>query len=413
VKTHVLYRLSRNRWFARLLSILAFAAALGLYDPTASFAIVYCKDNSPNSQCKAYGGTTCPPTSATGCTAGALCATYTTKCTLTGGTLGGGSEWSSQSNVSDVSMGTSEFSLCGAGYTDVTFDTVDGQQESCTYTADFVNAGQPQPAFCIFTNVVCPCNLIGACKGGTRVSEATCPTLVNGQNKAGCTGKLTVFAVNGTPLRQGTSPNCTGTDTNSPPGVGGCAIDIGPGVGQLDTNSECNAAYPASASSGLARRVASRLTQACTRTSSAADDPIVEFDGRSTNHYSTAAQAVDVARVKSISPADGYPAHSCSNSGINHITFIPVPPDVCNAANYVCGQDPTGAFGPNPSDCTPDPSTGSCTCTCFKCNEATGLTLANPGVGNQTQGKFPGLYLLISPESANAYEGAIEISGGP
>jgi hypothetical protein len=401
------YRLASSRWFARSLSILAFAA-LGLYDPSASFATVYCKDNSPNTACRAFAGSVCPPTSTSPYNA------YTVKCSTSGGTTATGSVVTSVDTAGDNTAGLSQdennnpTSVCGPPYLDLRIDTT--QAVSCTYTGDFgPNKNVPQQANCFFKNVVCPCNLPGACEGGIRESVATGPIVINNQNVVGCVGTLEVIALNGTPLRQGTAPSCTGIDR--PGGAGGsgsagCDLEIGKGNAGLTSIGKFQKFYPGT--SEFDKLVASKITHACTSTSTPKDENILEFSARSTN-FNTAAETVFVFAADDIQPADGFPAHSCTNAGITHITFAPQGSDVCSTTNYFCGQDPSGVFGPNPSTAGPatGQSAGLCEVTCPKCNEATGLTLANPGVGGQ------GLYYLFSTTSDNAYESEIEISAGP
>jgi hypothetical protein len=420
----LLHRLPRNRWCARLLSILAFAA-LGLYYPSASVAVVYCKDNSPLTTCQKFPDLKCPPVSKPA---------YTTTCSTSGGTSGSGSEWQATMKIGDQGIGIEVNSVdplilesvCGSGFIDFSQDTVPGQLVACTYTPDFgPTAGEPQAAKCLFDNLACRCNKIpvdatgqvGACIG-ERTSVATCPTpslvsvppfIVAGQNAAGCTGTLTVLDINNNPLRQGNFPSCTGTD--GPGGTGGCAIQIGDGIAELNTIGKCQQVYGEELPE-FARLVASTITQSCS-TSNVASDPIVEYSARSTDNFDSAATAFAVGSAK-CNPVDGYPPGSCANDSGANITFsadamfgIASFPSsgtqACNANNFRCGQLPDLTFGPAPSKCTLDKKSGLCQCRCDRCTPDG--TLVNAGVGDQ------GLFSLVHFNSDDAVSCSVRVTG--
>jgi hypothetical protein len=369
-------------------------AALGLYYPSASFATVYCKDNSPHTPCTRFSGTTCPPSTKPA---------YTTKCSLTGGSTGTGSEWTIINKVGDDGGGLAvEFgdppipdklkSVCGNGFIDFTEDTV--QVADCTYTPDSgPNAGEPQEAQCFLSDLVCPCNKVGACIGGERESVAICPTLIGGVNVAGCTGKLEVHDLNGNTIR-------------GPGGSDGGTIQIGAGIAGLTNNGSCQKIYPKA--SGFAKNVASKVIQQCTTPDDGSNldivfgNPIVEYALRSTNKFRSDGQ-LSALNSATCNPVDGYPSGACTNDWGGHLTFLPANGDQCNKNNFRCGQDPTGAFGPAPDRCTFDQSSGLCTCRCNRCNKAG--TLVNLGLFDQ------GLFFMTSTTSDNSYACDVRVTG--
>src|SRR5262245_22212932 len=164
----ILYRLPSSPSFAKLFSLLAFAAA-SLYYPSVSFAVVYCKDNSPLTPCTRFTGTTCPPSTKPA---------YTVKCSTTGGTTGTGSEWQALIRIGDLGIGIKSIevpdplppppdffiktdSVCGPGFIDFSQDVAGGQAVDCKYTPDSgPTAGVKQDAKCLFDNLACRCNKI-------------------------------------------------------------------------------------------------------------------------------------------------------------------------------------------------------------------------------------------------------------
>jgi hypothetical protein len=284
-------------------------------------------------------------------------------------------------------------SVCGPGYIDFIQDTVDGSVVQCDYTPDFgPNAGVSQEAQCFFSDVVCPCNKVGAaCKNGILESVATCPTLINELNVAGCTGTLTVFDLNGTALREGESPSCTGTD--------GCAIEIGDGNELLTTVGKCQKVYPKAL--GFAKLVASKIIQQCT-TGSVAKNPIVDYAARSTNNYESTAEYSNLFSA-TCNPEDGFPSNACFNDGGAWIAFSTAETgEQCSANNFTCGQLPDGKFGPPPSTCRVK-SPGQCECRCDRCTPEG--TLVNLGTGDQ------GLFVLASTGSDNAFACSVRVTG--
>jgi hypothetical protein len=404
------YRLSKNWWFIRLLPILAFAA-LGLYYPSTSFAVVYCKDNSPLTPCRRFTGTTCP-------------SSFPVKCSTTGGATGSGSEWQATMKIGDLGIGIEvdannvSKSVCGPSFIDFSQDTAPGQAVACTYTPDSgPTAGEPQPAQCFFDNLACRCNKVGDCVAGERTSVATCPTpslesvppvpdqpctgsnciILPGQNAAGCTGTLRVLDLNGNTIR-------------GPGGSDGDAIQIGEGIAQLNQG-QCQQVFGEDLPE-FKRRVASTITQVCS-TTNVATDPILEYAARSTDNFDSAASALTLGSAK-CNPADGYPAQACTNDSGANITFsadamfgiVSFPtsgPQACNANNFSCGQLPDLTFGPQPSKCTLDKKTGQCSCRCDRCTPDG--TLVNAGLGDQ------GLFTLVHADSEAAVACSVRVTG--
>jgi hypothetical protein len=411
----LLYRLPSSRWFARLFSILAFAA-LGLYYPSKSFATVYCKDNSPLTPCTRFSGTTCPPLTKP---------LYTTKCSTTGGTTGTGSEWTAFVKIGDqgVALLKEDFTLsngvCGPGFMDIMEDTLAGSAVQCEYTADSgPNEGVSKEARCFFKDLVCPCNKIAACIGGQRESFAICPTIVDGENVAGCTGELTVLDLDGNTIR-------------GPGGSDGGTIQIGDGRELLTTVGKCQKVYPET--DEFAKLVASKIVQQCGPNDDGSNlaivekNPIVEYAARSTNNYEAKAEYSNLGGA-TCNPLDGYPPGSCANDSGANITFsadamfgdlivgpqpkkFPSTGDTaCLAENFRCGQllDLTSGdltFGPQPSKCTLDKKSGNtlCSCRCDRCTPEG--TLVNSGTGDQ------GLFVLSSAISADAVSCSVRVTG--
>jgi hypothetical protein len=215
----------------------------------------------------------------------------------------------------------------------------------------------------------CSCFQEGKCtaKGnnsGTRTSTMTCPTTVvtGGPNVAGCTGTVTIKALDGTVL----------------------ALDrpIGEGLSDLNTNSECGAEFPASF--GLRRSVMGTITQSCTAGSIAADDRVLQQVVRSTNDYLSTTEWLDL-NPATCNPNTGFPPGACQNDGGAWITFAAAESGVqCVADNFSCGQlADDGSSGPPPSVCRVG-SSGQCECRCARCTPEG--TLVNLGAGDQ--GKF-------------------------
>lgn len=381
------YRLSSSRWFARLLSILAFAA-VGLYYPSAAFA-VYCAAKV-GATCQLKSGLTCGGTTPIKC-----------KLTSSGWSSLTGSDISTSIVLSDMVVSTvkSDPSKCpgppGDSYAvgdffDTTANTNAGQAIDCTH--------DDQPALCSFINFQCSCFRVGDCnitkKIGTRTNTMQCPTpSFSGvdadndgfiDNVAGCTGTVEVRDLDGNLI-----------ETVFVGGKNG--LDLAP----LDTQKECGAALPSAF--GLKQRVFGILTQKCTSGSDFTTDPILEERVRSTQNYFSTTTWRD-ERPCEAQPANGWPPHSCENDSGAWIYFdAAANGEQCVAANFSCGQvagEPGSAptNGPPPSKC--EPSGSLCRCRCDRCTVAG--TLGNVGTGDL------GSFALSS--SINAYVCPIEFN---
>jgi hypothetical protein len=387
-------RFATSQSCARLLSILSFAA-LGLYYPSESFAVVYCKDNNPLTPCTRFSGSTCPPSTRPA---------YTTKCSTQGGSSGSGSDWQAAINIGQLGWGMvldesgdDVVSLCDPDFFfDIEQNSV--QPSFGTYTP---TGGEPQAAQFFFNEWRCSCLEKGECQDGLRTSISTCPTFApitistyDSVNLAGCTGTVTVLALDGTPLREGTSPNCTGTDTSSD----GCAIRYGDGLGGLNTESACATAFPDDDSTGLNESQMARVTQVCTETSDQKNELFVDVDVRAIgSDYQSQTQFFSVLSA-TCQPANANPG-ACPNNGGLWIAMTLAEGDQCVADNFTCGG---GDGGPSPERCRV--RNGQCECRCAHCGEDGGA-LVNLGSGNT------GSYVIFSSSSRQAYECPVRIVG--
>jgi len=351
------YRLSNSQSFARLLTISVFAA-LGLYHPSVAFAI-YCQ--APGGTCSYRSGFSCP--------------LGTTKCSLTstGSTSGTGSEWSATILLGDEDVSVEPSSACGGTFFDTTAATVGSQVTDCKFTPDptlEIPFPEEQDALCSFSNLRCSCFSPGTCdakanKPGTRTSTMTCPTLSpTGQNLAGCTGTLTISALDGTPLE---------------------TVNIGDGLTALDSNNECGLAFPAG--NGFKRFVIGSVTQSCQSGSIPSEELVKKVAVRGpavngvTSYSSSTVWAQEFAAT--CNPEDGFPSNSCNNDGGAWITFSTTQAQ-CVASTFSCGQLASGTSGPAPKKCDYDALSGQCSCRCPRCTPEG--TLVNLGGGDS--GKF-------------------------
>jgi len=310
-----------------------------------------------------------------------------------------GSDFTAVIKLGDYNVRLVTPSVCGSGFVDTlaTSNTDQGQTTDCTLIAP---NGSETPAQCQFNNLQCNCFDVGTCKGGTRTSTMTCPTPGTlGANSAGCTGTITVLPTTLHP-----------------------AIIIGPNLAipgrpaTLDTNTECQAAFPAD--SGLNKKVMGTLTQECTSRLDPTTDFVLETKVRSTTatgmapptptaSFFSTTQWFNAIHLPSnaCNPSNGFPPNGCSNDGGANITFpAAANGDQCNASNFSCGQldgDNGPLPGPHPSSCTAD-SAGNCTCRCNRCTPDG--TLVNVGTGGDQ-----GLFVIAS--SDNAYACQVTVTG--
>jgi len=278
-------------------------------------------------------------------------------------------------------------SICGDGFVDTQASTLQGQTTDCTVDG--------KPALCTFKSLTCSCFQVGTCKGGTRTDTMTCPTPgTNGPNSAGCTGIISVTDLNLNPIHSDIQ-------------IGGLTL------ANLDTNSECGAAFPNDSGSGLKKFVMGTLTQECTSGSSAIDDFVLQEKVRSTTDtnpptpptasFFSTTQWFDHVDA-TCNPNNGFPTGACTNDGGAWITFPLATGDTCQASNFTCGQrdGPNGPIsGPAPSQCRTD-SSGNCQCRCSRCTSAG--TLVNLGTPGQ------GLFVLAS-DADNAYACPVTVTG--
>jgi hypothetical protein len=367
------YRFATSRSGARLLSILAFAA-LGLYYPTESFAVVYCKDTTPNSPCKRFAGTKCTEP-------------FPVKCSTQGGSSGSGSDWEAFIKLNDQGVAISEAeSVCGYGFFDTNEETTDGRVD-CIYTP---TEGDPIQAQCSFSNLNCFCWKKGACgEDGLRISEMKCGTpadppiydIYTGKklNAAGCTGELTVLDLNGNVIR-------------GPDGSDGGAIQIGEGLFDLNKYT-CQDEFQ---SNGFSQSVLGEITTQCIPAEETiAQERILDQRVRGTDNYQSLTEAFDVFDNATCNPGNLNP-NACPNNGGLWIATTLAEGDECVAANYRCG----GGDGP-----PPDRSRihkGKCEFRCPRCGEDGG-SLVN--LGSDT-----GTY-VVSSISGNAYQCEVRIVG--
>lgn len=371
------YRLSTSQSCARLLSILAFTA-LGLYYPTESFAVVYCKDSNPLTPCRRFAGSTCPP---------AGLPLLNVKCSTQGGASGSGSDWEAFIKLNDEGVAISEAeSVCGYGFFDTNEETTDGRVD-CIYTP---TGGDPIQAQCSFSNLNCSCWKIGACgEDGLRISTMTCgtpadPPIYNMYGKklnaAGCTGQLTVLDLNGNVIR-------------GPDGSDGDTIQIGAGLFDLNKYT-CQDEFPAN---GFSRSVLGEITTQCTPPQETiAEERILDLRVRGTNNYQSDTVAFDVFDNATCTPANLNP-NACPNDGGLWIATTLAEGDQCVTTNYRCGGD-----GP-----PPDRSRihkGKCEFRCPRCGEDGG-SLVNLGSDNR------GTYAISNISSGNAYQCHVRIVG--
>jgi hypothetical protein len=398
-------RLSRNRSFTRLFSILVFAAVAA---PGLSFAhtcstlvngICVADHGTPQRLCKNSVGLVDRRVHCAN-TCGQVGRTEKSN-TCSGGSGGSGNLGSSIQGVvlfGDEFGGPGESSSsCGGPglYFDVTRTTAPGQTTSCKVIDD---QGE-HDRLCSY-DLVHRCFKAGNCKQKTRVSESKCPALdANGDNLSGSTGTVTVFDLNGIQL-----PSSPGHPN---------PINIGtvPLLVDVDTNTECANEFP-SGVLGLGQRVTGKITQECTNDLDVIGDPIMTQVLRSTNGYS-AAFDVAITQPGSCTPSNGFPFVGCENSGLFWFYFNPGSGEQLDPANFSCGQivDENDQIldGPPPVTCGPSDKAGfTFRCQCQRCIPANtpGFpegTLVNPGTGNQ------GLFVLHS--SDNAYACPVTESG--
>jgi hypothetical protein len=366
----LLYRLPSSRSFTRSLlimtvAVVAFAALELLFVQLAVAGTKCCK------------GTSCYCDSVLAiCNSGYTKTTQTCTTTRTGGTSGGGSHYTAVLRFGDevlniiVEGDDTELpepeNVCGPGFFDVRSNTAEDQAVTCNFTPS--GSTTPEEAQCFF-NVSCSCFAEGKCtatgpKTGTRISTMTCGTNdpITGLNLAGCTGSVEILRANGETL---TRP-------------------IGTGLADLNTNSECGAAFPNAF--GLKKGVMGTITQQCTVGSAVLTDRVVKQVVRSTNDYSSDTASFDLYPA-TCNPANGFPRHACTNAGAAWITVLNPNPAgsakacVAAAANLSCGQNTDGSPGPAPSQCRI--SGGQCECRCDRCNDDTGEALVNAGQGDQ------------------------------
>jgi hypothetical protein len=266
------------------------------------------------------------------------------------------------------------------------------------YTPDFdPTPGVPVPAQFLFQDWRCDCVAIGACLGGSRTNISTCPTNdgygYNAVNLAGCTGKVTVRALDGEPLREDDpedSESCLGSD--------GCAIRYGEGLAALTTTELCatdeGAPFPGGEIGGLGAGQMVRVTQACTVSppSVQENERFVDVDvlamGSSAKFEQT--HFAVVTGGTTCKPAEIDPTE-CPNEGGLWIIATLESTDTCEPANFKCGG---AAGGPQPDRCKVNK--GKCECRCDRCDDVG--TLANIYSANQ------GAYVISSSSSGNAYE---------
>jgi len=313
-----------------------------------------------------------------------------------GGAFWPGSDFTAVIKLGDYNVDIQASVACNTpGYVDTVAqsNTLQGQTTDCTV----VENGVETPAQCTFNSLTCSCFQVGTCKGGTRTSTMTCPTNdpTTGLNEAGCTGTVSVTDLQGNPLPSHPVPIQIG----------------GPTLANLNTNTECQAAFPND--SGFKQRVMGTLTQECTSSSSATTDFVLQEKVRSTTDTNPPTPTASFFSTTewfkhfdaTCNPNNGFPPNGCSNDGGTWITFPAVANgDQCNASNFSCGQldGENGPIpGPAPSKCTVDSQTGNCQCRCDRCTKAG--TLTNLGTGDQ------GLFVIAS--SDNAYACPVTVTG--
>jgi hypothetical protein len=394
------YRLSSCRSFTRLLSVLT-VAVVTFVAPGLLQAATGTKCNKPLTT-KVYcdlAMTPAPKAKGTTCVASTAYKSTGSSCT---GTVGGVGTYPTGSHVelfyqsgdleedlvgnvngiaypiSDPPSEASE-SVCGPGFVDIQATLAAGQAISCKYTNV---SGQTQPANCFLENWKCSCFEVGACDAkGQRKSSMNCPTPsadLTVLNAAGCTGTLTVEALNGTPLAG--------------------PVQIGAGQELLDTNGECGAEFPNK--KPFKTFEMGNFVQTCDPTSNVFSD-LIQTQNVRTNDGGFSTTDSNVLTSATCTNNNGFPTGACKNDGGTFITFAAAESgEQCVAANFSCGQLADGTPGPAPKECKED-SGGNCTCRCARC-DAKG-TLVNLGADGES--------LFVISSSDNAYACPVTVTG--